>query len=260
MALDKASAYAKRIWDAAQKGIAKASSGSMTHLARWTADGHITQWPVTELTLLDAVGRRQPANQYAVALPVMKARYELSGIDLPDDIGQSDGEHPEADAIGEQQSADAVTPEASETKQDDLATGDIEMTTEEINAAVAAALKAERDADEAKRKEEVAVQARIDAAVKQAKDEAAVALKQATDEAAANRRPAGWETGDAPNQAEFKNLYKYDGLDADDMGVLFGVVEAAKMAGRSKGPSEDLRRAMAIRLAEKTGADALLNC
>ncbi len=73
--LDRTSALAKQVWEAAQKGLARASSGAVTHLMRVGRDGHITQWPVAELSVFDAVGRRQPINAYAVALPAVKALY-----------------------------------------------------------------------------------------------------------------------------------------------------------------------------------------
>jgi hypothetical protein len=71
--LDKTNEMARRVWEAAKQGIARASSGSIGHLARFAQDGHITEWPVAELSVFDAIGNRQPANQYAVALPRMKA-------------------------------------------------------------------------------------------------------------------------------------------------------------------------------------------
>ena len=61
--LDQANDYARRVWEAAKQGIARASSGSIAHLRRVAPDGHITHWPVAELSIFDAVGRRQPANQ-----------------------------------------------------------------------------------------------------------------------------------------------------------------------------------------------------
>lgn len=81
--LNRVNEYAKRIWASAQAGKARASSGSIAHLVRKDRDGKITHWPVVELSLIDAEGKRQPANQYAVAMPVMKAHYESYGIDLP---------------------------------------------------------------------------------------------------------------------------------------------------------------------------------
>lgn len=75
---------AKRIWDAAKRGVARASSGSIAHMVRKTPAGEITHWPVVELSLIDAEGKRQPANQYAVAMPAAKAVYQQAGMTLPD--------------------------------------------------------------------------------------------------------------------------------------------------------------------------------
>lgn len=71
--LDETKDIARRVWDAAKNGIARASSGTAGHLARFADNGHIDEWPVVELSLFDAIGARQPANQYAVALPRLKA-------------------------------------------------------------------------------------------------------------------------------------------------------------------------------------------
>lgn len=82
--LDKASQYAKRIWESAKEGLARASSGSIEHIMRVANDGLITHWPFVELALIDTEGSRQPANSYAVALPVMKAAYKQAGRKWPD--------------------------------------------------------------------------------------------------------------------------------------------------------------------------------
>ena len=121
VALDKANDYARRVWEAAKNGIARASSGSISHLRRVGRDGHITHWPVAELSIFDAVGNRQPANQYAVAMPVMKAVYAQAGMSLPDDIEGEDAAQPEAGAIGDKQSAPAA-------KADDTPQGDTTIT------------------------------------------------------------------------------------------------------------------------------------
>jgi HK97 family phage major capsid protein len=79
VALDQASRLARRVWEAAQKGLARASSGAIGHMVRVAAGGRIEVWPVCELSLLD--GREhQPANPYAVALPQVKAAFEAAGM------------------------------------------------------------------------------------------------------------------------------------------------------------------------------------
>jgi len=254
VARDKTHEYAKRIWEAAKRGIARASSGSIIHLARWTRDGHITQWPVAELTLIDAEGKRQPANQYAVALPVIKAVYDRAGLTLPDDI-EGDADQPEADAEGAQQSAPAAKSAEPTDTMNNQSIGGIDVDTNEVQQMIADALKAQREADEAQRKADAEMQTRIDAALKAQKDahDAEVAALKA--DAAAARRLPGWETGDAPHQTQFGNVSKYDDLDAGDLAVLVGLTKAAKGANLSQGPSENLLKALAIRLADKTGAD-----
>jgi len=72
--LDKSNVYAKRVWDAAIKGLARASGGSAVHLIRYNDDGEITNFPLIELSLFDATEGRTPASNYAVALPALKAR------------------------------------------------------------------------------------------------------------------------------------------------------------------------------------------
>ncbi len=70
--LDKGKALARQVWEAAQRGLARASSGAIGHLVRVAADGRILVWPIGELSLLDARTHR-PANPYAVALVHAKA-------------------------------------------------------------------------------------------------------------------------------------------------------------------------------------------
>lgn len=91
--LDKLNNYAKRVWEAAKKGIARASSGSAPHLVRYGDDGHIKEWAVFELSIFDIGEGRQPANRHAVAMPMMKAIYRDAGIPFPD---IDNGTRPEA--------------------------------------------------------------------------------------------------------------------------------------------------------------------
>lgn len=259
VALDKANDYAARVWAAARQGIAKASSGSIEHLRRVAQDGHITHWPVAELSIFDAVGNRQPANQYAVALPAAKAVYAQAGISLPDDIEGVDADDAEAATEGVQQSVSAA--EAGEPTQMEQQTEEatptegIEMDEKQINemvqAQVAAAIKAQQDAAAAAAQQEAAIQERVSAALKaqQATHDTELAAAKA-DAAAGRRLPGGAE---APHVSQFNNIAKYDDLDAADLAVLAGVTSAIKSAGKGAGPSEELRRALAVRLTESTG-------
>jgi HK97 family phage major capsid protein len=79
VALDRASELARQVWEAAQRGLARASSGAIGHLVRVAPDGRIITWPVGEMSLLDARQHR-PANPYAVALIHAKAVFEAAGL------------------------------------------------------------------------------------------------------------------------------------------------------------------------------------
>ena len=104
--LDKASKFARRIWEAARNGMAAASSGSIAHLVRVARDGEILRWPLGEIALIDTEGKRQPANHFAVALPVMAKLYKDAGRDLP--------ALPEAETVQEADGVSAVSkPEAT---------------------------------------------------------------------------------------------------------------------------------------------------
>lgn len=96
--LDKASARAAELWEAAKHETLAASSGAVPHLTRTDPDGHIREWPVSELSILDTATGKKPANRHAVAVPVAKAIYARAGLQWPDD-----------------DSAPEVTPEAGDT-------------------------------------------------------------------------------------------------------------------------------------------------
>ena len=249
VALDQANEYARRVWEAAKNGIARASSGSISHLRRVARDGHITHWPVAELSIFDAVGNRQPANQYAVAMPVMKAVYAQAGLTLPDDIEGEDAAQPEAGAEGEQQSAPAV--KADDTPQQDTRTDNHpmegkDMTEQEMQEAIAKAIQANEDKRAADAAAKAAEQERIDKAVA-----AKAAEMQAEIDAAraqAQRIPGG--LNGAPAVAQFGDIAKYDNLEIADLATLAALGKATKMSGKSDGPSLELLKALTVRLGE----------
>jgi HK97 family phage major capsid protein len=79
--LDRSKALARRIWEAAQQGAARASSGAIGHLCRIAPDGRIMEWAMAELSLID--GREHhPANPYAIALARAKAHFRAAGLQL----------------------------------------------------------------------------------------------------------------------------------------------------------------------------------
>lgn len=208
IALDKANELAKRVWDAAKQGIAKASSGSIAHLVRYDKrTGEIQNWPLVEISLFDAIGKRQPANQYAVAMPAKCDK------DLSDAINRVEAEL-EVEAIGEQQRADTMPTETGPKSY-----GEIKMEKEELiklleeREAVKAA-KEKADA-EAKAAEDARIAAAVEAALKAKSEEAAKA----------NRLP--YKDGEAPVVAKHPELWKYDNLDAADTATMIGVLKSA---------------------------------
>lgn len=83
----KSGKYADLQWQSAQAGKCAVSPGTVGHLIRKSADGHLDYWPLAEVSAWDYNGRRDsksaPANLHSVAAPVLKAAYLEAGIDLP---------------------------------------------------------------------------------------------------------------------------------------------------------------------------------
>jgi len=249
--LDKAIAQAKAVWDAALAGMARASSGSIAHLVRKTRDGMLLEWPLAELSVFDIYGGKNPANRRAVVTPVMKAVYDQAGLTLPDDI---EGEAPEAETIeiGDGQSSVDAGDRQQQTINSMTKTENTTMNEEQVARIVAEAMKAEQDkrvAEESQKKQQEELVAQ---AVKAALVEKDKELASAKAEAAEARRLPG---GNAPYQTKFNNIAKYDDLDITDAAVLAGIISSAKMANRSAGVSEDLRKYLAIQLAEHEDKD-----
>ncbi|MBI1296670.1 hypothetical protein GC175_17075 [bacterium] len=236
--LDKASQTARRIWEAAQKGLVRASTGSAVHLVRYGADGHIDEWPVIELSLMDTSRGHNPANSYAVALPAAKAIYSDHGLKWPDDMPE-----PEADAEGDKQRADAGTATRNEA-QSVKGTYKMEtLTKEEVAKLVADAVKADRETREAEQKAKEEQQAAIKAAVEEERQ------KWEQEQAAQNRLPGGGNS--APYAAKFANLWKYDHLEPADQAVMVGILQEAQRSGRSRhGVSEDALKALIVKVGE----------
>jgi len=250
--LDKAVAQAKAVWDAAQQGMARASSGSIAHLVRKAANGQLLEWPLAELSVFDTFNGKNPANRRAVVTPVMKMVYEQAGLSLPVDIegesSETDGVEVSDGLLGSDVAANSQQQTISSVKNKENI-----MNPEEVQKLVNDALKAERDrvaAEEAQKKaQEEAVSLAVKAALVEKDKELAAAKAEAAE---ARRLPGGVE---AAHVAKFGNVAKYDNLDATDAAVLAGIMSAAKMANRSVGVSEDLRKYLAIQLAEMTDTE-----
>ena len=255
VALDKTKQYAARIWEAARKGTAAASTGSIAHVARLLKNGQLIPyskggggeigvWPVVELSLIDIGGRRNPANHRAIAMPVVKSMYAQAGLSLPDidPTLEGDGAKVASKATDATPGTDTDQPtnQPSATGQKGLT----DMTPEEVQQAIADGIKADREAEKAKAEAKATQAQAIEDAVKAAKTEWDDKF------AKANRLPGGDEQ-QAPYQMKYANLARFDNLEPADHAALVGILAAAKSKGHSRnGASLDAYRALAVKLGE----------
>ena len=79
----------KRLWDRAQKGRVRASTGAIAHLFRKAGDGEILTWAIGELSLLDVGAKRRPANDKALAL-ALKSVYSDAELEYPKAFVEAD--------------------------------------------------------------------------------------------------------------------------------------------------------------------------
>ena len=202
--LDKTKQFAQRVWDAAKDGIARASSGSAPHLVRYGKDGRIMEWAVVELSVFDAQGSRQPSNRHAVAMPVLKAMYEEANITNQ--------------FLPEAQSNAADTKQIKSNGENAMNENEKPTITEDVvEKKIAAALKAQSDAQEAAK----ARQDAIDAEVEKRANEKVEAYKA---EAAKSRRLPDYD-GVAPYATKFDDG-KYDNASASDLSLAIEVLRS----------------------------------
>jgi HK97 family phage major capsid protein len=135
---------ADRVWQAAQIGKARASSGAVNYLVRTSKDGEILSWPLAEISLFDGGQGRRPANELVQVS--LKSMFDNAGIELPESFVKS----------GELET-ELVQGEDSDKKGDgNISQGDIKMTEQIIDyaaiaAEAAAKVRAELAAEEAEK-------------------------------------------------------------------------------------------------------------
>jgi len=85
---------ADRVWDAAQNGTCRASTGTVNYLVRpvdmpekHSYPMEITAWPIAELSLIDEGLSRHPVNDRAIALP-LRAMFKAADLDFPKEFGE----------------------------------------------------------------------------------------------------------------------------------------------------------------------------
>ncbi len=221
--LDKMGALARRVWEAAKAGTARASSGSVAHLVRKAKSGEILDWPVAELSIFDVEGKRQPANPYAVVAPVMKAHYESAHLTWT--------EQPEPGSGGFALGADVNFVESRKAE------GFFEMDEKEL-----LDLLDKRDAAKAAQAAEAAKVSEVEGLRRENE-----ALKAAA--AKGNRLPTG-----APHQARFGAFRRYDNLEAADLALGMTMLKSA-----GKPVSAEMQTALVARVAEDKTPEGAAN-
>lgn len=78
---------ADRVWEAAQVGKARASSGAVNYLVRRSKDGELLTWPLAELSVFDTGQGRSPANELAQVS--LKCAFDNAGIEMPESFVKS---------------------------------------------------------------------------------------------------------------------------------------------------------------------------
>jgi hypothetical protein len=229
--LDQASAEAGRVWEAAKRGTARASSGAVSHLVRTAPDGRILHWPVAELSIFETDSGKQPANGYAVAMLAAKALWSQAGATLPD-IAE-----PEADAEGVDTSTQSTTGAKAITVT--ITDRSMIMSTE-IEQAITAALAA-RDAEQARANEQAEV-ARMKAEL--------AALK--AEQVAGKRLPGGA----LPYVTKFADTAKFDHLTPAEHAFLVEVAGDCTRRGHMKAQlSDGAIRGLALKMQSEAAKD-----
>ena len=256
--LDKASAFARKVWKAAKQNAAQASSGTVPHLSRRGIGGHIAEWPVVELSMVDENKNenREMASRDAIMIPVLKSIYKQANIGWPDGL----------EGLSQEASARGAADESDDPKNKQIISKGMKMAEKVITEADIKLAEDKARADllkeqEAEKKAKEAEQAKIDEAVKAAlakkdeeseaeakkKEEAdAEAKKKADAESMKGRRlPDG--TNVSATQAKYAFTWKYDNLEPGDHALMNEIVAADK---KGNGVSEDSMKALAIKVIE----------
>lgn len=248
--LDKAAPRARQVWEAAKKGLVRASSGSAEHLQRTDDNGYIREWPIVEVSVFDMTDGRQPVNKYAVAIPSVKALYERAGIELPRELEDSEA-GPEA--------VKAAVLAGAKTDVSNLTEDNEEMDEQKVSEIVAAALKAQAEATAKATQDAEAETAKI----KAAQDEAVEAYK--AEQAALKALEANRlrTLGEGVNIARYGDTRRYDNLDVGEHALLVQMLESAQyVRPGNKRASDACMKALALKIeseAEKSEAANLAN-
>jgi hypothetical protein len=240
--LDRAKELAVKVWEAAKKGLAKASSGAVSHLVRLADDGEILNWVIGELSVFDTYNGKEPANAYAVALPVMKSLYQAAGVEYSDPLPEN--EETIGGAKGVETPGIAAKSLPATNSQERLPQ-EVMMDATDVTKLVAEALA----------KHELDRKAAEDAAKADAlKFEQAVQAEAAKRDAAVERRiPGGM-----PYVAKYGYSNKWDGLNAADTAIVISVLESSKHLPNTGKVSDGALKSLALKLNDEKSEAAEL--
>jgi hypothetical protein len=195
---------------------------------------------VAELSLIDADGKRQPANAWAVATPVMKAQYEKAKLEYPvipseqDDNANTTANDPDKCAQDAGKASNTQASGLGAVKTTNLQ-GVNAMEDKDIEALVEAKFKARQDAESAALKVETEKAEAIKAGV-------AKEIEAMKAEAAKGRRLPFL---DSVTIAKNSEIWKYDNMDAGDLAVMLGTLHSG-----NKSISTNALKALAVKLEE----------
>jgi len=233
--LDKASAEAMRVWEAAKQGAARASSGAVSHLVRTGPDGHILHWPVAELSIFETTGGKQPANAYAVAMIAAKSLWSEAGLSLPDIDEAETVAVAEGSPVGEYSTTGGQPVTYTVIGDDNM--DEIES---KVAEAVKAAIAAEKEA-QAREAEAARVKA-LEA------ENAAFKAAQVAD----NRLPSSM-----PYVTKFADTNKFDHLTPAEHAFLIDVARQSYRTGAMKNALSDAAvRGLALKMEAEAGKSA----
>ena len=235
--LDKTSRTAQRVWEAAQKNMARASSGTAPNLARVEPNGYIREWPLVEVSVFDVSEGRQPVNHHAVAIPAMKAVYQRAGIAWPVELNEPEAKAEDGPSATPSGCGPPSPKAGSSTKimTSRIAQGATRMETEQIQQIVADALKAQREQEQAQQAAAMETQR-----LKAIEDENTRLKAQLAE---ANRLP-----GSTPYVAKFADTWKYDNLDTGAHALALGILQSGRAASSWRPPTDAFVKALALKV------------
>ena len=134
-----------RTWNAALKGEARASTGSVNYLERHDdVTGEVYSWPIAELSVFDAGDNRVPVSDDAVVLP-LRSLYDEHSIDLPDTF----------EAGEDKEDSDDISVRSTKLIGEQI------MTPEELKQAIADGIAADKAVEAAKVEAKEAMRAEV---------------------------------------------------------------------------------------------------